>query len=95
MPAKSSTELFAAAPVTTMLLMCGAAMLRLPEFCYFVTFAVTWTLADVRWHTFDEAGAELRRLIRERFEHGIPGEQPAQAAGLPVPRVYQIRDGRR
>jgi hypothetical protein len=26
---------------------------------------------------------------------GIPGEQLAEAAGLSVPRVYQIRDGRR
>ena len=25
----------------------------------------------------------------------IPGEQLAEAAGLSVPRVYQIRDGRR
>ena len=41
------------------------------------------------------ADAELRRLIREGFEHGIPGEQLAEAAGLSVPRVYQIRDGRR
>jgi hypothetical protein len=47
MPAKSSTELFAAAPVTAVLVMGGAAMLRLPEFCYFVTFAVPWTLADL------------------------------------------------
>jgi hypothetical protein len=37
----------------------------------------------------------LRRLIREGFEHGIPREQLAEAAGLSVPRVYQIRDGRR
>jgi hypothetical protein len=26
---------------------------------------------------------------------GIPDEQLAEAAGLSVPRVYQIRDGRR
>jgi hypothetical protein len=38
--------------------------------------------------------AELRRLIREGFESGIPGEQLAEAAGLSVPRVDQIRDGR-
>jgi hypothetical protein len=44
---------------------------------------------------FDEADAELRRLIGEGFERGIPGEQLAKAAGLSVPRVYQIRDGRR
>jgi hypothetical protein len=34
-------------------------------------------------------------LIREGFDSGIPGEQLADAAGLSVPRVYQIRDGRR
>jgi len=28
-------------------------------------------------------------------QSGIPGEQLAEAAGLSVPRVYQIRDGRR
>jgi hypothetical protein len=42
---------------------------------------------------FEAADAELRRLIREGFECGIPGEQLAEAAGLSVPRVYQIRDG--
>ena len=44
---------------------------------------------------FDAADAALRRLIREGFESGIPGEQLAQAAGLSMSRVYQIRDGRR
>jgi hypothetical protein len=44
--------------------------------------------------TFDAADTELRRLIREGFDQGIPGEQLASAAGLSVPRVYQIRDGR-
>jgi hypothetical protein len=44
---------------------------------------------------FDDADAELRRLIRGGFERGIPGEQLAEAAGLSVPRVYQIWDGRR
>jgi hypothetical protein len=34
-------------------------------------------------------------LIREGFKRGIPGEPFAEAAGLSVPRVYQIRDGRR
>jgi hypothetical protein len=48
-----------------------------------------------RQGAFDEADADLRRLIREGFERGIPGEQLAEAAGLSVPRVYQIRDGRR
>jgi len=43
----------------------------------------------------DDADAELRRLIREGFEQGISGEKLAEAAGLSVPRVYQIRDGRR
>jgi hypothetical protein len=37
----------------------------------------------------------LRRLIREGFALGIPGEQLAEAAGLSIPRVYQIHDGRR
>jgi hypothetical protein len=29
------------------------------------------------------------------FDHGISGEKLAEAAGLSVPRVYQIRDGQR
>jgi hypothetical protein len=37
----------------------------------------------------------LWRLIREGFEQRISGEKLAEAAGLSVPRVYQIRDGRR
>ena len=41
------------------------------------------------------ADAELRRLVREGFEQGIVGEKLAEAAWLSVPRVYQIRDGRR
>jgi hypothetical protein len=52
-------------------------------------------LRERRQGAFDEADAELRRLIREGFERGISGEQLADAAGLSVPRVYQIRDGRR
>jgi hypothetical protein len=60
---------------------------------------VTWTLAEWRDRSrgafVDAADAELRRLLREGFEHGIPGEKLAEAAGLSVPRVYQIRDGRR
>ncbi len=52
-------------------------------------------LRDRRRCALDDADAELRRLIREGFDSGIPGEQLAQAAGLSVPRVYQIRDGRR
>jgi hypothetical protein len=50
--------------------------------------------ADRRRTALDDADAELRRLIREGFKHGIPGEQLAQAAGLSMSRVYQIRDGR-
>ncbi|OBK65875.1 hypothetical protein A5653_02800 [Mycobacterium colombiense] len=42
----------------------------------------------------DEADAELRRLIREGFEQGLSGETMAEAAGVSVPRVYQLRDGR-
>ena len=38
---------------------------------------------------------KLRQLICEGFEQGISGELLAEAAGLSVPRVYQIRDGRR
>jgi hypothetical protein len=37
----------------------------------------------------------LRRLISEGFKEGIVGETLAEAAGLSLPRVYQIRDGRR
>jgi hypothetical protein len=50
---------------------------------------------DRRRVALDDADAELRRLIREGFEQGISGEKLAEAAGLSVPRVYQIRDGRR
>jgi hypothetical protein len=42
-----------------------------------------------------QAVVALRRLIREGFKHGIPGEQLAQAAEPSMSRVYQIRDGRR
>ena len=52
-------------------------------------------LRERRRDAFADADADLRRLIREGFDHGIPGEQLAEAAGLSVPRVYQIRDGRR
>jgi hypothetical protein len=38
---------------------------------------------------------ELRRLAREVFAQGISGEKLAEAAGLSVPRVYQIQDGPR
>lgn len=52
-------------------------------------------LRERRHDAFEAADDDLRRLIREGFEHGIPGEQLAQAAGLSMSRVYQIRDGRR
>jgi hypothetical protein len=46
-----------------------------------------------RGGAFDDTDAELRRLIREGFERGIPGEQLAQSAEPSMSRVYQIRDG--
>jgi len=52
-------------------------------------------LRERRRGAFDAADAELRQLIREGFDQGIAGEQLAEAAGLSVPRVDQIRDGRR
>jgi hypothetical protein len=52
-------------------------------------------VSRLRQTHFEEACAELRRLIREGFESAIPGEQLAEAAGLSVPHAYQIRDGRR
>jgi hypothetical protein len=52
-------------------------------------------LRERRRDAFADADADLRRLISEGFDQGIPGEQLAEAAGLSVPRVYQIRDGRR
>jgi hypothetical protein len=53
------------------------------------------TLRERRRGALNAADAELRRLIVAGFEAGIPGDQLAEAAGLSVPRVYQIRDGRR
>jgi hypothetical protein len=52
------------------------------------------------------SGANAGRRIRCRrrraappdppgIQHGIPGERLAEAAGLSMSRVYQIRDGRR
>jgi hypothetical protein len=52
-------------------------------------------LRERRRAAADDADAELRRLICEGFEQHIPGEKLAEAAGLSVPRVYQIRDKRR
>jgi hypothetical protein len=52
-------------------------------------------LRERRRVAVDAADAELRQLIREGFDQGIPGDQLAEAAGLSIPRVYQIRDGRR
>jgi hypothetical protein len=48
-----------------------------------------------RREAFDTADAELRELIRKDFEQGLSGEKLAEAAGLSLARVYQIRDGRR
>jgi hypothetical protein len=45
--------------------------------------------------TFDAADAEQRRLIREGFECGIPGEQLAEAAGLSVVVVVHVGDQHR
>jgi hypothetical protein len=56
---------------------------------------VTAKLRERRRDAFGAAHAELRRLIREGFESGIPGDQLAQAAGLSMSRVDQISDGRR
>jgi hypothetical protein len=50
---------------------------------------------ELRRDALVAADAELRRLIRAGFEQGVPGEQLAEAAGLSMSRVYQIRDGRR
>jgi hypothetical protein len=44
---------------------------------------------------YDAADAEWRGLIREACEHDITAARIAEAAGISVPRVYQIRDGRR
>jgi hypothetical protein len=44
---------------------------------------------------YDDSDVQLRRLIREGFSQGITGESLAEAAGLSLSRVYQIRDGRR
>jgi hypothetical protein len=40
-----------------------------------------------------DSGRRHLRFVVERVEH--PGAQLAEAAGLSVPRVYQIHDGRR
>jgi hypothetical protein len=52
-------------------------------------------VAAARGGAFDTADVELRRLIREGLELGIPAVQLAKAAGVTRARVYQIRDGRR
>jgi hypothetical protein len=69
---------------------------------------VTWTLADLAARNCRPSGANASGAfdgpptpsyaagsIREGFEQGIPGERLAEAVGLSVPRVYQIRDGKR
>jgi hypothetical protein len=43
-------------------------------------------LREHRRAALDDAVAELRRLIREGFESGIPVDMLAEAAGLPDPR---------
>jgi hypothetical protein len=43
---------------------------------------------------FDDADAELRRLIREGLMHGIPGEQLTDALAVTAARLSD-RDGRR
>jgi hypothetical protein len=48
-----------------------------------------------RRDALDTADVELRHLIREGLELGIPAVQLAKAAGVTRARVYQIRDGRR
>jgi hypothetical protein len=76
------------------------------KICDGVVLVVPWTLADfvapvttklpgMPRGAFDAADAELRQLVREGFEEGISGEKLAEAAGLSLARVYQIRDGRR
>jgi DNA-binding transcriptional MerR regulator len=52
-------------------------------------------LRERRRRAYDDADAELRDRIREGFDQGYSGEKIAKAAGVSVPRVYQIRDGRR
>jgi hypothetical protein len=52
-------------------------------------------VAAARRDALDTADVELRRLIREGLELGIPAVQLAKAAGVTRARVYQIRDGRR
>jgi hypothetical protein len=44
---------------------------------------------------FDAADETLRALIREGFDLKISGTALAEASGLSVPRVYQVRNGRR
>jgi hypothetical protein len=42
-----------------------------------------------------ELDAELRTLVCEAFAEGLPGRRIAEAAGVKIARIYQIRDGRR
>jgi hypothetical protein len=50
-------------------------------------------MAAARRDALDTADVELRRLIREGLELGIPAVQLAKAAGVTRARVYQIHDG--
>ena len=52
-------------------------------------------LRERQRRAYDNTDAELRQLIREGFEQGIPGDKLAEAAGLSKARAFQIRDGRR
>jgi hypothetical protein len=49
--------------------------------------------ATRRWLAFDDADAELRRLIREGFEQGISGEKLSAAAGLTGQGCTRLKTG--
>src|SRR5262245_1080145 len=48
-----------------------------------------------RYERLAEADAELRELVQEGFAQGYSGPVLAEVANVSVPRIYQIRDGRR
>jgi hypothetical protein len=50
---------------------------------------------ESRREAFEASDEDLRGLIREGFDQGLSGEKLAEAAGLSLSRVYQIKDGRR
>lgn len=43
----------------------------------------------------EQAEHELHAAIRDAFTEGLSGAAIAELSGLSIPRVYQIRDGRR